>query len=841
MFKMELHWLVPSVLLSSDRLLNHEVSNITSNGLTQEELRANVYRMALRDYQINLPGRLRKEDIDLALMQWVNIRQPPDLLSVLNQLRDNFIHWRGDRFEVKHLELKSWLTLLSQIDPAWVIGVGYAEWLDKGILGVEQVIDLTRQQCPSALPQRFDSEPVADNHVHLNGNGHYSLSLASFALHLKCKPKQSKEKWPYRQEYNLMNSGVCDITQLPMMFNRLFGLLLNTMASINNSLLCSTYNWSSLVTHLATPYATQLRLTPPTDAAQRLLLAATHESGTSSWLLMTTACLLWLRKSTSLYQKSLLRAFIQASSVLRNYMVVSGVGLGDFVDYFQFELRKPVSPGLDYKEHSRFHDLLSYSSREFRVADVRPSYFSTAAESILNQQKAKQVHFVYHFTRGFEKNSHENRLYEYTRKNNGKNIRKLQRFLQSVHYADYPITVGSTDEMRIDLRTILRGFDVAGNENQLPIEVFAPALRILRSAIHNSKSPLEKRLRQPFITVHAGEDFSHLLSGLRAVDEAVTFCDYQPNDRIGHGLALGIDVQIWAERQQQIYLPLQEHLDNLVWCYQKGMELIAHYPQFQPTVLMIANKISHFCNQLHGEEFSPRTLYQAWLLRRNCPSQAKSQGEALGSEWLQWVPDAEFIQQNQKKSELGTSSDIYKLWQKYLARPRHDQDYDQVVLLSCQKDTTPRVQESIANKIIDSLSLSEIELIHAIQDLMLEHFSQSQWVIEACPTSNLYIGRLERYEEHPIFRWFPPNREDLLPGGKANRFGIRKGSVRVCINTDDAGLMPTTLENEHRIIKECAINTFGVSDLDACQWIDAIRRIGVELFNSNHLNWGERV
>ena len=49
--------------------------------------------------------------------------------------------------------------------------------------------------------------------------------------------------------------------------------------------------------------------------------------------------------------------------------------------------------------------------------------------------------------------------------------------------------------------------------------------------------------------------------------------------------------------------------------------------------------------------------------------------------------------------------------------------------------------------------------------------------------------------------------------------------------------MPTTLENEHRVIKECAIHCYGASDQDASLWIDSIRRIGVEVFRSNHLNW----
>lgn len=148
--------------------------------------------------------------------------------------------------------------------------------------------------------------------------------------------------------------------------------------------------------------------------------------------------------------------------------------------------------------------------------------------------------------------------------------------------------------------------------------------------------------------------------------------------------------------------------------------------------------------------------------------------------------------------------------------------------------------QTLADSRKDYLTDEDLEFYEALQDLMLEKFSQNQWVLEACPTSNLYIGRLESYEEHPIFRWSPPTTEALQAGNSANRFGLRRGPVRVCINTDDAGLMPTTLENEHRIIKEIAIAHYKVSDQNATTWIDSIRQTGVDLFKSNHLDWTQQ-
>ncbi|EMO4163988.1 antiviral RADAR system adenosine deaminase RdrB [Morganella morganii] len=836
MLNIPLQWLVPSVLLGSDRLLNYAIDT-PSPAVTNAEIRKQLYRLAMRDYQGYLSGKLRQEDIDLALCQWIDIEQSIDILPVLNKLRQQFIRWCGDRFEVENHQLESWLALLSQIDPAWIISAGYSESIDNGMLSVDQIISLIKTQCPNALPKRFDGEAVADNHVHLGGHGNNNLSMAAFALYLNKKPCEvTRERWPYREEHSLFNSGACDITALPVLFHRLFGLIIGEESNDSTNETYLAYDWRSLLTHKVTPHATTLNLFPANSPFLRLLRAATNENGPASWLLITTAILLLMRKEDSEHRKFLAKTFIQTASVLRNYMIVSGVGLGDFVKYFGFKYRKPFM-GMDYRKHSQIYDLYDHHLREFRIAENSYKYFSSAARAFIEKKKDTHVHFVYHFTRGFN-NKDESRRYTAARKNIAKQFKKLRIFLSSVTFDSYPIiSEDFTKLQRVDLRAMLRGFDVAGNENELPIEVFSPALRLLRSASHHYKFPREKRLRQPFITLHAGEDYGHILSGLRAIDEAVTFCDYKPGDRIGHGLALGVDVDKWIERQQHIFLPLQEHLDNLVWCYQKGIELIADYPQFQPAVMVIREKIYHFCYELHGKEFSPQTLYQAWKLRRNCPLTIDKQSDALGTELIFLVPDLVQIQNADNESDTGTVSASYDLWLKYLERKRHDKDHEKVVSISYSQNigrNSPNFQAGILE---DSLSTGELELIHGIQDLMLEQFSQAQWVLEACPTSNVYIGRLKNYQEHPIFRWSPPKRDDLKPGKRANRFGIRRGPVKVCINTDDAGLMPTTLENEHRVIKECSIHCYGASDQDASLWINSIRRNGVEIFRSNHLDW----
>lgn len=54
--------------------------------------------------------------------------------------------------------------------------------------------------------------------------------------------------------------------------------------------------------------------------------------------------------------------------------------------------------------------------------------------------------------------------------------------------------------------------------------------------------------------------------------------------------------------------------------------------------------------------------------------------------------------------------------------------------------------------------------------------------IETNPTSNLRVGRLDRYDNHPIFRF--------------SNTSILHRNLKVTVNTDDKGIFETSLERE---------------------------------------------
>ena len=127
------------------------------------------------------------------------------------------------------------------------------------------------------------------------------------------------------------------------------------------------------------------------------------------------------------------------------------------------------------------------------------------------------------------------------------------------------------------------GIDACNLELATPPEVFAPIFRFLRDlpirlsgdrkrfSPYFDLEPTIRRLvedRRLGMTYHVGEDFRHLLSGLRAICEVVDFLAPQPGDRLGHGTALALHPRDWLEHNgYQAVLPKLEWLDTLVWVH----------------------------------------------------------------------------------------------------------------------------------------------------------------------------------------------------------------------------------------------------------------------------------
>jgi hypothetical protein len=135
--------------------------------------------------------------------------------------------------------------------------------------------------------------------------------------------------------------------------------------------------------------------------------------------------------------------------------------------------------------------------------------------------------------------------------------------------------------------------------------------------------------------------------------------------------------------------------------------------------------------------------------------------------------------------------------------------------------------------IVSVTGSAELDFYEALQDYLMEYYSYKGIVLDACPASNVYIGRFKCYSEPPLYSWFPADEKLLVKGERFNRLGLRKNPISLCVNTDDAGLFPTTIENEHRILKETAIEHYNVGSETVEHLIHRLRQIGVENFRRN--------
>lgn len=124
---------------------------------------------------------------------------------------------------------------------------------------------------------------------------------------------------------------------------------------------------------------------------------------------------------------------------------------------------------------------------------------------------------------------------------------------------------------RPDCLKELRGIDLAGLEREGPVWAFAKILMRLRDvsreAAASARDPAVLPLR---LTLHVGEDFDHLATGLRAVHEPFVWELMERGDRLGHAFALGIAPSDWRSRlarRHRVQMRCWDRLLDLGWMY----------------------------------------------------------------------------------------------------------------------------------------------------------------------------------------------------------------------------------------------------------------------------------
>jgi adenosine deaminase len=336
-------------------------------------------------------------------------------------------------------------------------------------------------------------------------------------------------------------------------------------------------------------------------------------------------------------------------------------------------------------------------------------------------------------------------------------------------------------EQNRKVREYLKGFDAAANELHAPPEVYAPAFRYLKyNGFEN-------------YTFHVGEDYIHLLSGIRAIFEAITFLDLSSGNRIGHGTALGINPDIWKSRSLvPAVMTKGEWHDNLLFAWS-----ILSKPdsQFHSILPIIKEQIHGLTTELYGSSYPIDVLLKAWKLRDIDPL------IALDENFTTIIPfnEIELEDINRRKFSIGTievpSWKVFEL-------------YHSDVVISKSEQLFEVEDDPFTSEIFESL-----------QKYVLNLFVDKNIAIETLPTSNVRISYYEDHSEHHLPVWL---------GHSSERTDYPKPSV--VVGTDDSGIFATNLRNEFAHIFLILTKECGLSNDDAYEEIKKLNRNG-EMFS----------
>lgn len=307
------------------------------------------------------------------------------------------------------------------------------------------------------------------------------------------------------------------------------------------------------------------------------------------------------------------------------------------------------------------------------------------------------------------------------------------------------------------------GIDAASSEFDTPPEVFAPSFRMLR------------RRGFEHFTYHAGEDFFHIMSGLRAIYESIDFFGMQHGDRIGHAVASGVDAQVWIDNVGQYILIRQgEHLDNLLFAYHLIMQ--EEVMALKPYLPFVAHKISELSFKIYGEFYSVDIQLSAWQLRKYCPMLLFAGTDEFAEPYNVFCED-EFSDIKKAIPNITTDNRV-KLLAKYHSK-QFRKEYDKIIE-------------------IDVLDPFDKNAIRVLQLSLLKYMHKKEIVIETLPTSNVRIGHHHDFNTYHLWNWVKWEEEGAsIPP--------------IVVGTDDTGIFATNIYNEYaniycHLTSQCEMN-----------------------------------
>jgi Adenosine deaminase len=332
------------------------------------------------------------------------------------------------------------------------------------------------------------------------------------------------------------------------------------------------------------------------------------------------------------------------------------------------------------------------------------------------------------------------------------------------------------------LKRWVRGIDGAANELHASPEFFAPIFR--QCAAHGLSHK----------TFHAGEDFPHLLSGLRYMLEALELLDLQSGDRLGHGTAMGIAPKLWIDRMPQTIIISRG--DWFLSVLSAWRLMCKHPVGLEKVTRTLTAELGQRSVELFGQHLNPYECEQAMGLRRlSLPEVYRwvNNGRQLPIVHLMsehWHKEMEDV--HAKATANPIAFEVYWRWQS-------------------DKDLWKKSEELIEVR-SDFLQASHYLLL---QQALMHEVADRGVVIETLPSSNVRISQYKHFSEHHALRWMrepsatPPDDPEIL----------------VSLGSDDPGIFSTDIETEfHHMF--FALKHKGLNEAEALQRVAQINERG---------------
>lgn len=290
------------------------------------------------------------------------------------------------------------------------------------------------------------------------------------------------------------------------------------------------------------------------------------------------------------------------------------------------------------------------------------------------------------------------------------------------------------------------GIDAAGDEMLMPAEVFAPVFR-----------QFERACGIGYKTYHCGEDFIHLIGGIRAVYDAVKFLDLRQGNRVGHATAIGIPPKTWKRDMPDVLvLRKGDLLLDLLFAWR----ILA--PCRLEAAVKVERRLMPLAQTLLDGPLNMHLLqdfYDARGLFPECVRDYLDRGTTV-----EWSDNPEMQCVIDFARERGAAA-LYLVhaWHYCAASRKMQEEHEEI-----------------------ELDFLDDDILLLLQQKVQHLLNKRNVVIETLPVSNLRISQYRDIQDHHLLRW--------LCVKDCGVEGDEK--MTVCMGSDDPGIFVSDLKNE---------------------------------------------